>query len=54
MWAEIKTPYNSTYKKLAFQWLNEALYFVSSSAVADSLVLRDRQLLVAANRYASL
>jgi hypothetical protein len=47
-----KTPYNSTYKKLAVQWLNEALCFVSSFVVADSLVLRNRQLLVAANRYA--
>jgi len=42
---------NSTYKKLAVQWLNEALCFVSSLVVADSLVLRNRQLLVAANRY---
>jgi len=41
---------NSTYKKLAVQWLNEALYFVSSFVVADILVLRNRQLLVAANR----
>jgi len=31
---------NSTYKKLAVQWLNEALSFVSSFVVADSLVLR--------------
>jgi len=46
-----KTAYNSTYKKLAVQWLNEALCFVSSSVVADSLVLRNRQLLVAAKRY---
>jgi len=45
------TGYNSTYKKLAVQWLNEALCFVSSFVVADSLVLRNRQLLVAANRY---
>jgi hypothetical protein len=43
--------YNSTYKKLAVQWLNEALCFVSSFVVAESLVLRNRQLLVAANRY---
>jgi hypothetical protein len=42
--------HNSTYKKLAVQWLNEALCFVSSSVVADSLVLRNRQLLVAAKR----
>ena len=41
---------NSTYKKLAVQWLNEALCFVSSSVVAESFVLRNRQLLVAANR----
>jgi len=55
------TGYNSTYKKLAVQWLNEALCFVSSFVVEDppslrcgranSLVLRNRQLLVAANRY---
>ncbi len=42
---------NSNYKKLAVQWLNEALCFVSSSVVADRLVLRNRQLLVAAKRY---
>jgi hypothetical protein len=41
---------NSTYKKLAVQWLNEVLCFVSSSVVADSLELRNRQLLVAAKR----
>jgi len=43
--------HNSTYKKLAVQWLNEALCFVSSFVVAESLVLRNRQLLVAAKRY---
>jgi len=48
------TPYNSTYKKLAVQWLNEVLCFVSSSVVADSFVLRNRQLLVAANRWLSV
>jgi hypothetical protein len=42
---------HSTYKKLAVQWLNEALCFVSSFVVADNFVLRNRQLLVAANRY---
>ena len=42
---------NSTYKKLAVQWLNKALCFVSSSVVADSFVLRNRQLLVATERY---
>jgi hypothetical protein len=41
---------NSTYKKLAVQWLNEALCFVLSFVVADSLVLRNRQLLVAEKR----
>jgi hypothetical protein len=41
---------NSTYKKLAIQWLNETLYIVSSSVLADSFVLRNRQLLVAAKR----
>jgi hypothetical protein len=45
-----KPAHNSTYKKLAVQWLNEALCFVSSFVVADSFVLRNRQLLVAANR----
>jgi len=48
-----KTAYNSTYKKLAVQWLNEAWCFVSSSVLADSLVLRNRQLLIAAKRYAA-
>ncbi len=48
---ERNTGANSTYKKLAVQWLNEALCFVSSSVVADSFVLRNRQLLVAAKRY---
>ena len=46
-----KAAANSTYKKLAVQWLNEALCFVSSSVVADSFRLRNRQLLVAAKRY---
>jgi hypothetical protein len=41
---------NSTYKKLAVQWLNEALFSVSSFVVADSLMLRNRQLLIAAKR----
>lgn len=38
---EIKTGYNSNYKKLAVQWINEALYFVSSVVLADCLVLRN-------------
>jgi len=51
---ERKASANSTYKKLAVQWLNEALCFVSSFVVADSFVLRNRQLLVAAKRYMPL
>ena len=47
---ERKAAHNSTYKKLAVHWLNEAMCFVSSSVVADSFRLRNRQLLVAANR----
>ncbi|MEC5158056.1 hypothetical protein [Chryseobacterium sp. MP_3.2] len=45
-----KPAHNSSYKKLAVQWLNEALCFISSFVVADSFVLRNRQLLVAAKR----
>ena len=52
-WTE-STSDNSTYNKLAVQWLNEALFFVASSVVADSFRLRNRQLLVAANRYKTL
>jgi hypothetical protein len=42
---------NSAYKKLAVQWLNGALCFVLSSVLADSSVLRNRQLLITAKRY---
>jgi len=42
---------NSTYKKLAVQWLNEALCFVSSSVLADSFVLRNPLLRQAPKRY---
>ena len=45
-----RAAHNSTYKKLAVQWLNEASCFVSSFVVAHTLVLRNRQLLVAAKR----
>jgi hypothetical protein len=48
---EGQTP-NSTYNKLAVQWLNEALCFVSSFVVADSFCLRNRQLFLAAKRQA--
>jgi len=50
---KIKTTANSTYKKLAVQWLNKTLCFVSSFVMANILVLRNRQLLVAAKRYRS-
>jgi len=43
---------NSGFKKLAVQWLNEHLCFVSSVVLADSFVLRNRQLLKPAKRYA--
>jgi hypothetical protein len=42
---------NSPNKKLAAQLLYEGLCFESSFVVADSLVLRNRQLLEAAKRY---
>ena len=41
---------NSGFKKWAVTWLNELLRLVSSSVLADSLVLRNRQLLKPANR----
>ena len=41
---------NSSYKKWAVLWFNEALRFVSSSVVTDSFRLRNRQLLEAARR----
>ena len=36
---------NSVFKKLAVQWLNEALCFASSSVVADSFVSKIANLL---------
>ncbi len=47
---QIKTAYNSGFKKLAVQWLNEHLCFVSSVVLADSFVLQNRQLLKPAKR----
>ena len=49
-----RTTANSGFKKLAVTCLNEHLFFVSSALLADSFVLRNRQLLKPANRYASL
>lgn len=42
---------NSTYKKLAVHWFNEALCFVTSSLLTDRYHLRNRQLFVAAKRW---
>ena len=42
---------NSTYPKVAVQWLNQALCFYQSLCLVDSEVLRNRHLRVAANRY---
>jgi len=49
---ERKAADNSGFKKLAVQWLIEHLFFVSSSVLADSFVLRNRQLLKPAKRWA--
>ena len=46
------TGYNSRFKKLAVQWLQEVEFSIETFVVADSLVLRNRQLLKPANRYA--
>ncbi|MCL9770185.1 hypothetical protein NAT47_07130 [Flavobacterium sp. HXWNR69] len=48
---ERKTPYNSTYPKVADQWLNQALYFYESLCLTESESLQNRHLRVAANRY---
>jgi hypothetical protein len=52
-WVSVKVArtHNSGFKKLAVQWLNEALCFVSSVVLADSFVLRNRQLLKPPKRY---
>ena len=46
-----KAAHNSTYPKVAVQWLNQALCFYQSLCLVDSEVLRNRHLRVAANRY---
>jgi len=48
---EINTSGNSTYPKVAVQWLNQALCFYQSLCLVDSEVLRNRHLRVAAKRY---
>jgi len=45
------TAYNSSYPKVAVQWLNQALCFYQSLCLADSEVLLNRHLRVAANRW---
>ena len=45
---------NSGFKKLAVQWLNQVQFFNQTFVVADSLVLRNHQLLKPAKRYAQL
>jgi hypothetical protein len=49
-----KPAHNSTYKKLAVQWLNEVQFFNQTFVQVDSFVLRNRQLLIAAKRYMQL
>lgn len=41
---------NSTYPKVAVQWLNQALCFYQSLCLVDSVVLRNSHLRVAAKR----
>lgn len=47
----MKTAYNSTYPKVAVQWLNQDFCFYQSLCLVDSEMLRNRHLRVAANRY---
>ena len=47
---EENTAGNSTYKKLAVQWLNQVQFFNQTFVQVDSSVLRNRQLLIAAKR----
>jgi len=48
------TTHNSTYPKVAVQWLNQALCFYQSLCLVDSEVLRNCHLRVAAKRYVQL
>jgi len=45
------TTANSTYPKVAVQWLNQALCFYQSLYLVDSEMLRNRHLQVAAKRW---
>ena len=51
---EGKTPNNSSYPKVAVQWLNQALCFYESFCLVDIEVLLNRHLRVAAKRYSAL
>jgi hypothetical protein len=42
---------NSTYPKVAVQWLNQALCFYQNLCLVDNEVLRNRHLRVAAKRW---
>lgn len=42
---------NSTYPKVAVQWLNQAMCFYQSFCLVESEVLQNRHLRVAAKRY---
>jgi len=44
-------PHNSTYPQVAVKWLIEGTSFYSASVQADSIVLLNRHLWVAAKRY---
>ncbi|MCO5254335.1 MAG: hypothetical protein M9892_08240, partial [Bacteroidetes bacterium] len=46
-WTRTPAP-NSTYKKLAVQWVNEVQFFNQTFVQMDSFALRNRQLLIAA------
>jgi hypothetical protein len=44
---------NSTYKKLAVQWYAETFVVVENFVLRNYIFCESRQLLVAANRYAT-
>ena len=49
--AGIESAVNSSYKKLAFQWVILTSCFYSSAVYAETSALRNSQLSVAAKRY---
>ena len=48
------TSHNCGFKKLAVQWLQDVQFFRGTFVVTDSLVLRNRQLLVGKTLFAIL